>query len=266
MPRYARTKSSTGIYHIILRGNNKDVIFKDYIDHVRFLETVEKFKETSGYVLYGYCLMKNHVHLLIKEGDEGISHHMRRIGTSYVRWYNQKYDRIGHLFQDRYKSENVENDRYLLTLIRYIHQNPIKAGIAEDCHSYPWSSYASYVESRQSPYVSVDTSFILGIFHEYDPKSLPSFVDFHQARESEASVLDVPSKIKYTDVQLRELICSVCNLSSVYDLKKLPRADRDRCLSQIKDNEGVTTRQISRVTAIGKYIVVSAGSSKREKV
>ena len=89
--------------------------------------------------------MTNHVHLLIKERNEDLGIVFRRIGAKYVYWYNHKYKRRGYLFQDRYKSEAVESDEYLLTVLRYIHQNPVKAGISKNVRSYPWSSYNEYI-------------------------------------------------------------------------------------------------------------------------
>jgi len=127
MPRYARKKSDIGIFHIMLRGINKQTIFEDDEDRRRFMETIERFKAVSKYEIYGYCLMSNHVHLLLKETEEAISTAIKRICSSYVYWYNWKYERCGHLFQERYKSEIVENDAHVLTVLRYIHQNPVKA-------------------------------------------------------------------------------------------------------------------------------------------
>ena len=131
MPRQAREKSSSGIYHVMLRGINRQNIFEDDRDRQRFIETILYYKTISNYELYGYCLMDNHIHLLIKEKDESISKAIKRICSSYVYWYNQKYERCGHLFQERYKSEVVETEGYFLTVIRYIHQNPIKAGLVK---------------------------------------------------------------------------------------------------------------------------------------
>jgi len=129
MPRQARRKSESGIYHIMLRGINQQQIFEDEEDSLRFLETLLKYKEQCGYEIYAYCLMGNHIHILLKEGKENLTLVLKRIAGSYVYWYNWKYRRSGHLFQDRFKSEPVEDDEYFLTVIRYIHQNPIKAGI-----------------------------------------------------------------------------------------------------------------------------------------
>ena len=145
MPRQARQQSQSGIYHLILRGVNKQVIFEDDEDREKFLWCCRYYKEISQYKVYGYCLMNNHIHLLIKEDKEPISKIMKRIGVSYVSWFNHKYDRCGHLFQDRFKSETVDSDEYLLTLLRYIHQNPMKSGEVKKIAAYPWSSYKEYL-------------------------------------------------------------------------------------------------------------------------
>jgi len=129
MPRVARIKSNSKIYHIMIRGINQQNIFSVNEDNEKFIAILAKYHQKSEYEIYAYCLMGNHVHLLIKEGREPISNFMKRIGTSYVSWYNWQYNRKGHLFQDRYKSQPVENDAYFLTVLRYIHQNPLKADL-----------------------------------------------------------------------------------------------------------------------------------------
>jgi putative transposase len=127
MPRQSRQRSETGIYHIMLRGINRQEIFHDDIDRVRFLETLKKYKKKCEMKVYGWCLMNNHIHLLLHEGKENISITIKRIGVSFAWYHNLKYNKIGHLFQDRFRSEKVENDEYFLSVIRYIHQNPLKA-------------------------------------------------------------------------------------------------------------------------------------------
>ena len=108
MPRTERKKSITGIYHVMLRGINKQQIFEDDEDNGKFLQTICDCKALSGFELYGYCLMGNHAHLLMKEGEESLGQVFRRIGARYVYWYNRKYKRCGHLFQDRFRSETIE--------------------------------------------------------------------------------------------------------------------------------------------------------------
>ena len=131
MPRQARRKSKSGIYHIMLRGINQQQIFEDSEDFEKILQILKDCKAVSEYKLFAYCLMGNHIHLLVQEDKEPIEQVMKRIATRFVYWYNIKYQRVGHLFQDRFKSEPVEDDTYFLTVLRYIHQNPMKAGLSK---------------------------------------------------------------------------------------------------------------------------------------
>lgn len=114
MPRAAREKSNSGVYHVMLRGINRQIIFLDDEDYEKYLQCFEECKSTSGYNLCAYCLMGNHIHLLLKEEKEPLELTFKRLGARYVFWYNWKYKRSGHLFQDRYKSEAVEDDAYFL--------------------------------------------------------------------------------------------------------------------------------------------------------
>jgi hypothetical protein len=118
--------------------------------------------------------MDNHIHLLLKEGQEPIATTMKKIGTSYVYYYNWQYNRKGYLFQDRYKSEPVEDDAYFLTVLRYIHQNPVKAGITDDPATYPWSSYTEYTDKVKL----VNTSFTLKLFNQDQEKAIEEFISF----------------------------------------------------------------------------------------
>ena len=121
MPRQERLQSATGIYHVMLRGINKQDIFEDDEDYIQFLKILNGLvdrHDDDGHILpahctfYAYCLMTNHVHLLIRERDELISESIKRIGVAYARYYNHKYERNGHLFQDRFRSEPVNSIEY----------------------------------------------------------------------------------------------------------------------------------------------------------
>lgn len=125
MPRKARQQSSLHIHHIILRGINQQIIFEDVYDYLEFINIMKFYKQSCNFKLYAYCLMNNHVHLLLEESTVPLDIIMKRIEVKFVRWYNCKYQRIGHLFQDRYKSEPVNDVEYFLTVFRYIHQNPL---------------------------------------------------------------------------------------------------------------------------------------------
>lgn len=150
MPRIARQTSSTGVYHVILRGVNKQQIFECSADYERFITTLRvQTQEENRCVIYAYCLMGNHVHLLIQEKNETLGETMKRIASSYVYYYNHKYDRVGHLFQERFKSQPVENWEYFLTLLRYIHQNPLKPYLVKKLINYPWCSWKEYDQQEQ---------------------------------------------------------------------------------------------------------------------
>ncbi len=168
MPRNPRGVSKSGVYHIMLRGINRQAIFEDDEDIQRLLETIARYKEICKYELYAYCIMSNHVHLLMKETEETISNAIKRISGSYVFWYNKKYERCGHLFQERYKSEAVDNDEYFLTVLRYIHQNPIKAGLVKDIKAYKWSSYNEYIKET----VIINKEFVLEMFSSDKEKAI----------------------------------------------------------------------------------------------
>ena len=131
----------------MLRGINQQQIFEDSEDCEKFVQILKDCKAISEYKLFTYCLMGNHIHLLIQEGKEPIEQVMKRIATRFVYWYNIKYQRVGHLFQDRFKSEPVEDDAYFATVVRYIHQNPVKAGLCKKISDYPFSGYKAFFDN-----------------------------------------------------------------------------------------------------------------------
>ena len=141
MPRQARKESCTGIFHVMMRGINHQNIFDDEEDNWQFINTLDRMRlrtDDNGLpcgtncTYYGYCLMTNHFHLLIREREEKVGETVKRIASSYVYYYNKKYGRDGHLFKERFKSEPVNDMAYFVTLLRYIHQNPVKAGIVSE--------------------------------------------------------------------------------------------------------------------------------------
>ena len=136
MARQIRKKSGTGIYHVMLRGINRQDIFEDDEDYLQMTSILrgqsERYDEKGLRLppfctFYAYCLMSNHLHLLIQEREDNISDIVKRIGVTYAHYFNKKYERNGHLFQDRFRSEPVDDIGYFITLLRYIHQNPLKA-------------------------------------------------------------------------------------------------------------------------------------------
>ena len=250
MPRHARRKSETGIYHVLARGINKQLIFQDNDDRQQYYMALAQAKENSDFRIYAYCLMDNHVHLLIHTGEESIGEAIRRIGSSYVYRYNKKHSRIGYLFQDRFKSEPVEDDQYLLTVIRYIHKNPLKAGIVESLGDYPWSSYKEYFSGKGI----IDKEFVLGIFNEDTEKALARFKGFH-SEEADDCCLDVETADRLTDEEAEEIILKVFNVESLSDIIEMNKKNRCDSLKELKRDYRISMRQLERLTGVNRGVI-----------
>ena len=163
MPRASRTVSETCHYHVVVRGVAQQTIFLEDEDMLRLLEIVAACKDVSGFALHGYCLLSNHFHLLLEQRVEPLALVMKRMETRYAMWFNRKYGRSGHLFQDRFASEPVQGDAHFLAALRYIHQNPVRAGIVARAMDYRWSSMADYLAALDgSLRILTDTSLALG--------------------------------------------------------------------------------------------------------
>ena len=244
MPRHARELSNSGIYHIILRGINRQTIFNDDEDYQRFINTLKKYKTVSGYTLYAYCLMNNHIHILLRVGQEKLETILKRIAGSYVYWYNFKYNRIGHLFQDRFKSEPVDSDEYFLTVLRYIHQNPIKARICERLEDYRYSSYIDYLNNRND-FTCID--FAYSILGRND------FFEFNNENNDD-KCLDAEEKRRLTDKDGMELLQQMLKGKPVEVIVDFEEKDKAALISRMK-TEGLSIRQISRLTGVSIGIV-----------
>ena len=245
MPRQARKHAESGIYHVILRGINQQQIFEEEEDDQKFLQILKDCKEISGYKLLAYCLMGNHIHLLLKEGTEPLEQVFKRIGGRFVYWYNVKYQRVGHLFQDRFKSEPVDNDAYLLTVLRYIHQNPIKAGVCDKPEDYPYSSWREYLTKPWLTDVDFTDTLV--------PRD--ELIDFHRNLGQE-QCLDVSEKttVRLTDEQAKVIMRSSVGCESAAEFQKLPSAARDKAIQTLRE-KSLSLRQISRFTGVSIMVV-----------
>lgn len=244
MPRSARLKSNSGIYHIVFRGINKQRIFKDEEDHLVYIEKLETYQKTSEFELFAYCLMNNHVHLLMKEGKEPLSIIFRRIGSSYVFWYNKKYYRVGHLFQDRFKSETVETEAYFLTALRYIHQNPLKAGIVKQIQEYPWSSYKEYIQTKGV----CSTSNAFNLFSSDPVEAKKLFILYHQTKTDDCC-LDFKSDTRINDLEAASIVRSIMKEKKPSSFLTLGIQERNIVIRKMKE-KGLSLRQIERITGL----------------
>lgn len=249
MPRKARTKSHTNIYHIMIRGINKQVIFEDDGDRRFFLKTLGHCKEVSGFRLYAFCLMSNHVHLLMETGEEPLETVFKRIGSSYVKWYNQKYQRVGHLFADRFRSENVESDRYFMTVLRYILWNPVKAGMVFTPDRYPWSSYRAYERGGGS---ITDTAFAESVFGGRD-----NLIAFCSLDNDDKAMDEDEYSWRIPDDDAIGIMNRISKCSSVSEFQQL-NMDLRKVFIREMYLEKMSLRQISRVTGMAIQTVRKA--------
>ncbi|HNZ82866.1 MAG TPA: transposase [Sedimentibacter sp.] len=245
MPRFARRLSETRIYHVIFRGVSRYNIFEEEKDYQKILEIITDLKEEMDFDILAYCLMSNHAHLIIRELELGeISLIMKRMLVRYAGWFNKKYDRSGILTSNRFSSEPVETDDYLITLLRYIHQNPVKGGLASTIESYEWSSFKEYCGKGQL----CNTDIVLSIIDR------DSFINFNYEIEEDEYEISMKA-IKIDDEFVRLRIKEILGGKDPFELGEMPINERNKIIKQLKNVERFSIRQIERVTGISRGVI-----------
>lgn len=245
MPRHARTLSDSGYLHVIVRGNGKQVLFEEAKDYQYFLKILRRFSQETEVTVCAYCLMENHVHLLVKDVKGQVALMMKKLGVSYSYYFNHKYDRTGHLFQDRFRSEAVEDDAYLLTVFRYILKNPEKAGICP-ARNYAWSSYHAYGDPSAFARPALLEEMIGG---KEDYEAFMTIDDDAECLEFEPTIHDDEWALRVIRKQLGD--------QGGTRLQRCSREERNKALQNLR-RAGLTIRQIERLTGIPKGIIARA--------
>lgn len=248
MPRSARRKSSSGYLHLIVRGNNKQIIFEDDDDRKFFIKRMGMYCREAKIRISAYCLMENHVHMLVNDPQDAVGKMMNRLENCYARYYNGKYERCGHLFQGRYLSEPIENDLYLLTVFRYILNNPRKAGICP-ASQYRWSSYKAYFKEK----TSMDLGFVKERFSTEE--AYRSYI----GTENDDACLEYDQKKNAGDADAGAvvLIRECLGVSSGSEVQQWDKGRRNEALRLLKE-KGLSIRQIERLTGISRNSVQRA--------
>jgi len=253
MPSNPRQPSESGIYHVLSRGVGRSILFEDERDRTTYVTTLAEHVTDLEVTTYAWCLMDNHVHLLLRAEMKRLSKLMRTVNSSYTMYFNGRHDRPGHLFQRRFKSEPVETDEYFLTVLRYIHQNPLKAGIAESC-GYRWSSWADYQTDGEETPLSVDTSMALDMLGGRD-----ALVAFFNERDSAPGCLDVGRGRKaVSDEEAIAVAKEALGPISLGRVKGLARDRRNQMLRTLRES-GLSIRQIERLTGVSRNVVQRCG-------
>ena len=255
MSRYPRNFAYSQIYHVILKGIDGHDIFYDNNDKKFFLKQLLTTKKNFNSTVYSYCLMSNHVHLVIKCKNELLSKAIQSLQIRYVSYFNKKYERTGHLFQGRFKSKAVENQKYFLELCRYVHRNPEKAGIALT-QKYEWSSYKEYIGEAKI----INKNILLHYFNN-------NLSDFIHYTIGMVDVDDIEDFVEYeivnklSDAQLASIIIKKFKLSSIGQINSF---FKNRKLDSIKDDlKKITSINGTNITQIARVIRLNRKSIKR---
>ena len=237
-----------GYYHIVNRGVEQRVVFKEKEDYERFEALMCFYAKSFGITIHNYCLMSNHYHLLIEITHPNLSKFMRQLNMNYAIYFNRKYQRVGHLWQGRFKSWYVTDEAYLFTLMCYIEQNPLKAGIVKDIAHYPYSSYHYFIDEDTLP------ECLKG-----------SWIAQHYKENKEAIEAFLTQPVDTT--QLQELkkassLVEVPNIDNKPDIEKLQKmfeniADKKERNKQILEaiEQGYSQHMIAKVLGISQQAV-----------
>lgn len=244
MPRASRRKSETNVYHVILRGNNKQEIFLDEKDYKKFLKEIKNTKEKYGYELYAYCLMTNHVHLVIYDKEENLSKIMQSLEVTYSAYFSKKYEKVGHLFQNRFLSKPVETSEYLMQVCRYVHQNPVKAGISS-VDNYKWSSYKEYINDEEE---LVNKKMLLSLFANFEKEAIENFKGFHNDnKENINDEYEYEIITKFTDEEAKIKIMEVLKLENLEEINNFSVKLRNEKIRKLEDIKGISKAQVARI-------------------
>lgn len=249
MPRPLRTYSNSKIYHIILKGIDSQDIFYNNDDRNFFLNQIQLTKKQFYFQVYAYCLMSNHIHMVIRVENDFLSKSMQSLSIRYAHYFNQKYERVGPFLQNRFKSKNVENQRYFMDVCRYVHRNPEKAKISKT-EDYKWSSYKEYIGKEKIINKKV-------LLHYFD-NNIDEFIKYTIGNKyenindfAEYEMID-----KLSDEKLADIICNLYKLENKQEIKHLfknkTNEDIENNLLLLKEISGTNITQISRVIGVNR--------------
>jgi REP element-mobilizing transposase RayT len=241
MPRKPRIHYEGALYHVIVRGNNKSYIFDNENDKLEYLKRVKKYKEKYKSKIYAFVIMDNHVHLLMEVSKTPLSKIMQLIQQTYTQYYNKKYNRTGHVFEQRYKAILCNKDEYLLALIRYIHKNPVKSNSSDI--NYKWSSHQEYLGNNLG---ICDVDFLLSMFSSHRELAEKKYLEYVMDKDIEIDeimnyelILEEDIKIDNTDkvkIEKKNIDDIITEIERDYkiNIEDIKGRARSRYISKIK--------------------------------
>lgn len=252
MPRQPRKCSTTDYYHVMIRGINKEYLFKNNKHKEKFFDLIKK-EEQEGLIKIGaWCIMDNHVHFVLKASLKEMSKAIKIVCLKYAAYYNNASNRIGPVFGDRYKSENIEDDNYMLQVIRYIHNNPLKANIVKNTSDYKWSSFNHFI--KQSNFILKEQKdFILRFFDN----NISQFIEYHKQVDNNEYIEIKEEQEKFKLEVGQKIIEDFFEDKGIISEKELASNPewKDELVVKLKSNSHLTLRQIAKLTGLSLNIV-----------
>jgi putative transposase len=238
MARHARKNSESGTYHILMRGLEQPSLFRDYQDRAQMLRILAECKKDSGFSLYAYTLMDNHVHLLLHLDSMSLESVMKRVTIRYVNWYNKRHDHAGPVFYDRFLSEPVEDDARLLSVLRHIHLNPVAARMTKTPGAYAYDSYRHYEGADASDLVDTDPVLCL--------MDRGSLLAFHRDIPCDTCLETHAKRKSMPDEEALRVIIRTASTTDFYTLDPEKQAEAVKALRA----NGLSIRAICRLTGL----------------
>ncbi|HLB41935.1 MAG TPA: transposase [Gammaproteobacteria bacterium] len=254
MARKPRIHQPEACYHVILRGNAGQDIFFTNEDRHQFYNLIHEGILRFNYRVHAFCLMNNHVHILLQVSDVSISKIMQNICFRYAQWVNKRQKRIGHLFQGRFKTKVVDSDEYLLQLIQYIHLNPVKAKLVLCAKEYPWSSYLAYLDREFLPWLTTD--FILNYFGSNRLTAIENFCQFMEKKNDLSSKSNPYSTDPATFEQA--LLIEKYHPQQMVIVKNFLDKDKDNVIKFVCDYYNVDETHLHEMTRTHKHAKIRA--------
>ena len=248
MPRIARKDNETRFYHVMVQGLAKEIIFEKKEFKSVYLKRIKRYK-TDDVKIYAYCVMPNHAHLLVyAENVNNLSLLMKKINLSYAVYYNKVLERVGYVFRDRYKTQGIYSSEHLISCLNYIHNNPVKAGLAKKARDYPYSSYLEYLLFGLKKSGSI---IDIKEFLEITKLSIKEILDLNQKEYTEEWMDEKPSK---SFTQLVDEFIKDNNLNDIGEVKTnrklfmylIDKINKESSLSlrKIAENLGISRKRI----------------------
>lgn len=259
MPRQARKESDTGYYHVMTHGINNEYIFEsNYYKNLIIKIIKDKVPADKSFKIIAYCIMDNHLHMAVQSDKPHLIETMKKINISYAMTYNRIEKRVGALFRERYKTEIITDDVYLLGLIRYIHNNPIKAGIEDSPEDYQWSSISEYISGKID---MIDKNMRDEIINRFT--NIEEFKQFHEIEDLN-EYLEMSSEIEENiERQANKIIEDYFEEKEIYDKKQLD--DKDELIVRLLKETKLSYRRIAQIMETSASMVYRAGKGIRDK-